>query len=134
MIQPIAPRPFLQVIHEWFTGRTELVPYNYGQPDCPKLNVGNHLVFVSENEGIDYVAMACGMSDTRYMTKGRRRRWRIAEVYDDGSALCESGKNRTITKHLSWDDGNRVIAKAVLFLHSELIWRAYYERRCSTNQ
>ena len=125
-------RSFLQVVREWFTGRTELVPYNYGQPDCPKLKVGDVLVFVPENEGVDYVAMSCRMSDTRYMIKGKGHRWRVVEVYDDGSVLCQRGKNRTIDKYLSWDDGNRVTAKAVLFLHSELRWRAYYERRLST--
>jgi hypothetical protein len=125
-------RSFFQVVREWLTGRTELVPYNYGQPDCPRLKVGDCLVFVSENEGVDYVAISCRMSDTRYMTKGKRRRWKVTKVYDDGSALCERGKNRSITTYLSWDDGNRVTAKAVLFLHSELRWRAYYERRLST--
>lgn len=125
-------RSFFQVVREWFTGRTELVPYNYGQPDCPRLKVGDVLVFVPENEGVDYVAVSCRMSDTRYMTKGKGRRWKVVEVYDDGSVLCQRGKNRTIDKYLSWDDGNRVTAKAVLFLHSELRWRAYYERRLST--
>ena len=125
-------RSLLQVVRDWFTGRTELVPYNYGQPDCSKPKVGDVLVFVPENEGVDYVAMSCRMSDTRYMTKGKGRRWKVAKVYDDGAVLCERGKSRTITKYLSWDDGNRVTAKAVLFLHSELRWRAYYERRLST--
>jgi len=125
-------RSFLQVVREWFTSRTELVPYNYGQAGCPSPKVGEALVFVAENEGVDYVAMSCRMSDTRYMTKGKGRRWKVTKVYDDGSLLCERGKNRTITKYLSWDDGNRVTAKAVLFLHSELRWRVYYERRLST--
>jgi hypothetical protein len=125
-------RSFLQVVREWFTGRTELVPYNYGKADCPRLRVGDALVFVPENEGVDYVAMSCGMSDTRYMTKGKGLKWKVVEIYGDGSALCERGKNRTITKYLSWSDGNRVTAKAVLFLHSELRWRVYYERRLST--
>ena len=125
-------RSFLQVVREWFTGRAELVPYNYGQPNCPRPKVGDVLVFVPENEGIDYVAMSCRMSDTRYMTKGRGRRWKVTKVYDDGAVLCERGKRRTIDKYLLWDDGNLVTAKAVLFLHSELRWRAYYERRIST--
>lgn len=125
-------RSFLQVVREWFTGRTELVPYNYGQPDCPRPKVGDVLVFVPENDGVDYVAMSCRMSDTRYMTKGKGRRWKVTKVYDDGAVLCERGKNRTITKYLSWDDGNRVTARAVLFLHSELRWRVFYERRLST--
>ena len=125
-------RSFFQVVRGWFAGRTELMPYNHGQPDCPSMKVGDVLVFVAENEGVDYVAMSCQMSDTRYMTKGRGRRWKVTKAYDDGSVLCERGKNRTITKYLSWDDGNRVTAKAVLFLHSELRWRAYYEVRLST--
>jgi len=125
-------RSFLQVVREWFTGRKELVPYNYGQAGCPRPKVGEVLVFVPENEGVDYVAMSCRMSDTRYMTKGKGRRWKVVKVYDDGSLLCERGKNRTIDRHLSWDDGNRVTAKAVLFLHSELRWRVHYERRLST--
>lgn len=123
---------FIQVLREWFTGRLELVPYNYGQTNCPKLKVGDHLVFVSENDGVDHVAISCHMSDTRYMRKGRGRRWKVTKVYDDGSALCKRGKSRIIDKYLSWDDGNRVTAKAVLFLHSELRWRAYYERRLPT--
>lgn len=125
-------RSFLQVVREWFTGRTELVPYNYGQPDCPNLKEGDYLVFVPENDGVDYVAISCRMSDTRYMRKGKGKWWKVTKVYDDGSALCERGKNRTITKYLSWDEGNRVTALAVPFLHSELRWRAYYERRLST--
>ena len=125
-------RSFIQVVREWFIGRTELVPYNYGQADCPRPKVGDTLVFVPENDGVDCVAMSCRMSDTRYMTKGKGRRWMVIKVYNDGSVLCERGKSRTITKYLSWDDGNRVTAKAVPFLHSELRWRAYYERRLST--
>lgn len=120
---------FIQRFCQLFTARTELVPYNYGHPDCPKLNVGECLVFVPENEGVDYVAMSCRMSDTRYMTKGKGRKWKVTKVYDDGAVLCERGNNRAITKYLPWDDGNRVTAKAVLFLHSELRWRVYYKRR-----
>jgi|GEM_PF-3899149 hypothetical protein len=119
-------RSFLRVVREWFTGRTELVPYNYGQPDCPRLKVGDRLIIVSQNEGIDYVAMSCRMSDTRYMRKGKHTQWKVTKVYDDGAALCECGKNRMIDKYLSWDDGNRVTANAVLFLHSELRWRVYF--------
>lgn len=131
--QPVVMRrSFFQVVREWFTGRTELVPYNYGDTDCPRPMVGDVLVFVPENEGINFVAMSCRMSDTRYMTKGKGRRWKVTKVYDDGAVLCERGKNRIIDKYLSWDDGNRVTAKDVLFLHSELRWRAYYERRLST--
>lgn len=125
-------RSFLQVVREWFTGGTELVPYNYGQPDCPRLKVGDRLIIVSQNEGIDYVAMSCRMSDTRYMRKGKHTPWKVIEVFGDDALLCEHKGNRIIDKYLGWTGGNSVGAPHVPFLHSGLQFRVYYERRLST--
>lgn len=121
-------RSFLQVVREWFTGRMELVPYNYGQPDCPRLKVGDRLIIVSQNEGIDYVAMSCRMSDTRYMRKGKHTPWKVIEVFGDGALLCEHKGNRIIDKYLGWIGGNSVGCPHVPFLHSGLQFRVYYER------
>lgn len=121
-------RSFLHVVREWFTGRTELVPYNYGQPDCPRLKVGDKLIIVSQNEGIDYVAMSCRMSDTRYMRKGKHTPWKVIEVFSDGALLCEHKGNRIIDKYLGWSGGNSVGAPHLPFLHSGLQFRVYYER------
>ena len=121
-------RSFIQVVREWFTGRMELVPYNYGQPDCPRLKVGDRLIIVSQNEGIDYVAMSCRMSDTRYMRKGKHTPWKVIEVFGDGALLCEHKENRIIDKYLRWIGGNSVVCPHVPFLHSELQFGVYYER------
>lgn len=125
-------RSFIQVVREWFTGRTELVPYNYGQPECPRLKVGDRLIIVSQNESIDLVAVAMRMRDTRYTRRGRHTRWKVIEVLRDGALLCAHKGHRIIDKYLGWSDGNRVYVQAVPFIHSGLEFRVYYERRLST--
>lgn len=121
-------RSLIQMVREWFTGSTVLMPYNYGQPDCPRLKVGDRLIIVSQNEGIDYVAMSCRMSDTRYMKKGKHTPWKVIEVFGDGSLLCEHKGNRIIDKYLGWKGGNSVGSPHVPFLHSGLEFRVYYEQ------
>lgn len=118
----------LQGLLRRFTRRRELLPYNYGQPDQPQLKMGDRLIIVSQNEGIDYVAMSCRMSDTRYMRKGKRTPWKVIKVFDDGSLLCEHKGNRIIDKYLGWKGGNSVGAPHVPFLHSGLEFRVYYEQ------
>ena len=112
--------------------KPELLPYNYGQPDCPRLKVGDHQVVVSQNEGIDCVAMSCRMSDVRYMKKGKHTRWKVIELFehdDPPSLLCENKTNRIIDKYLTWSDGNRITVAARPFLNTELTYRAYYEKK-----
>ena len=103
------------------------MPYNYGDRDCPKLQVGDRLVSISQNEGVDYVAVSCRMSDTRYTRKGRRVRWKVIEVFSDGGLLCEHKGNRFIDTYLKWTGGNCVSAPSIPFLRSSLEFRLYYE-------
>jgi hypothetical protein len=115
-------------VRSWFASPPELLPYNYGQPDCPKLRVGDRLIIVSQNEGIDYVAMSCRMSDTRYMKRGKHTPWKVIEVLSDGALLLEHEGSRIIDKYLGWTGGNGVAAPHVPFLHSGLQFRVYYEK------
>lgn len=110
-------------------GRRGPLPYNYGEPDCPRLQVGDRLIVVSQNEGIDYVAVFSRMSDYRYTRKGKRTTWKVIEVFGDGSLLCEHRGNRIIDRYLGWTRGtNGVSAPHVPFLHSRLEFRVYYEK------
>lgn len=105
--------------------RPELVAYNFGQPDCPKLQVGDTLVAVLENDCHDYIAGLCGL-DMR-IKAGKRVRWKVKEQFSDGSSLLVSGSNRTIDKYLSWKDGSLVVIPEDL-CGSEKRIRVYLER------
>lgn len=113
--------------------RPILLPYNYGKEDCPKLGVGDILYAVIENEPIDFIAASCGMSDTRFAIKGSRRKWKVLEVYEDGNLLLVSKKDkslRTMTKYMTWSDGNLVTVPMTL-AHGTLLIRFFYDERAA---
>lgn len=98
------------------------VPYNFGQPDCPTLKVGDRLLGVQENDAHDYIAGLCGMDMD--LKAGYRVKWKVIEVYPEGDALLRHGSNRTLTKYMRWDDGNRVTVPATLS-HSTILIRFF---------
>lgn len=93
--------------------KRELIPLNWGQDDCPKLNVGDTLVGILEEDSWDYIAGFCRMNPK--IEKGLTRIWRVKEIIQrTGSTLIECDGNRTILDYLTWDDGNRTTVKATL--------------------
>ena len=104
--------------------RPVLKPYLHGQPECPSLAVGDALYAVIDNEPLDYIAGFCGM-DMTYAKKGSTKRWKVKEVYGPCDLLLEHKGNRTLTKYLSWSDGNLVTIKGTL-AHSRIFIRFFY--------
>jgi len=104
--------------------RPVLKPYLHGQPECPSLAVGDALYAVIDNEPLDYIAGFCGM-DMTYAKKGSTKRWKIKEVYGPCDLLLEHKSDRTLTKYLSWSDGNLVTINSTL-AHSRILIRFFY--------
>lgn len=110
-----------RLLHRLFRKPT-LVPYNYGQPDCPALAIGDKMLGVLDNDIHDFIAGSCGMNMT---TKaGYKTKWRVKQVYPEGDALIMSGRNRALTKYMKWDDGNRVTVPITL-AHSRMLIRFF---------
>lgn len=93
--------------------KRELIPLNWKQDDCPKLDVGDTLIGILEDDCWDYIAAFCKMNPK--IEKGLTRKWKVKEIIGgSGSTLIECGSDRTILDYLTWNDGNRVTLKSTL--------------------
>lgn len=102
----------MRLLKRLFKNR-ELIPLNWKQEDCPKLEVGDTLVGITENDTWDYIAGFCRMNPK--VDKGLTRIWKVKEIMEkSGSTLIECGNNRAFLDYFDWDDGNRVTVKANL--------------------
>jgi hypothetical protein len=116
-------RSFFQIIREWFTGRTKLIPFCYGQPGCPPLAVGDEVVTITDNESYNIIALGMRLDPTT--SPGIVRRWKVISAWDEQDVCLESQNGRlTLTKHLKWSDGNGVRCKPHI-LHTEMFIRFY---------
>lgn len=103
----------------------DLAPYNWGQPDCPKLQPGDHLYTVLVNDAVDYIAGLCGMDCS--MATNKIHKWKVlSSDPKDGNLLAQRNSDRFMTAHLPWSDGNLVTVPGDL-CHSKLLIRFYYK-------
>jgi hypothetical protein len=120
-------RSLFQIVKEWFTGRTELIPFCYGHPSCPEVSVGDTMVTITDNESYDIIALSMRMDPAT--RPGTLRKWKVVSVYGPGDVCLEGqGGARTLTKYFKWDDGNRVRFKPHI-MHTEVFLRIYKQVR-----